>query len=89
MRGSMKLTINLHLVSRIRMSGAIPLLPLYASMAFSGTYLLYTSQNTLIPYLTQTKISITYKMGDLVKECKKVNMVLAYVINLSFTKSQK
>jgi hypothetical protein len=28
-------------------------------------------------------------MGDLVKECKKVNMVLAYVINLSFTKSQK
>ena len=35
------LTTHLHLVPGLRVSGAMPLLPLYASMAWSGETLLY------------------------------------------------
>jgi hypothetical protein len=35
------LTTHLHLVPGLKMSGAMPLLPLYASMAWTGETLLY------------------------------------------------
>jgi len=35
----MKLTTHLHLVLRLRMSGAAPLLPVYTFMAWTGTVL--------------------------------------------------
>jgi len=37
--GGTKLTTRLHLVSRFRMNGAIPLLPLYAFMTWTATTL--------------------------------------------------
>jgi hypothetical protein len=37
----LKLTTYLHLVPRLRMSGAIRLLPLYAFMAWAGTTVLF------------------------------------------------
>jgi hypothetical protein len=38
----MKLTTDLHLVPMLRMSGAIPLLPLYAFMTWAGRTLTFT-----------------------------------------------
>jgi len=38
-----KLTTNPHLVLRLRMSGAIPLLPLYALMAWTGNFFYFHS----------------------------------------------
>ena len=36
-----RLTTHIHLVPRLRMSGAVPLLPLYAFMAWTGKTLIY------------------------------------------------
>jgi hypothetical protein len=43
----MKLSNHLHLVLRLRMSGALPLVPLYASMAYKGTALLLLQWHVL------------------------------------------
>ena len=40
-RSSLKLTTHLHILSRLGMSGALPLLPLYTSMARKSTTLCY------------------------------------------------
>jgi len=37
----MKLTIHVHLVTKLRMSGAVPLLPLHAFMVWTGKFYLY------------------------------------------------
>jgi hypothetical protein len=44
----MKLTTCLHLVLRLRMHGAVPLLPMYAFMAWTGTSLLHTLIRTFL-----------------------------------------
>ena len=43
----MKLTTDFHLVLRLRMSGAVPLLPLYSFVMSSGKTLPYTIQTVL------------------------------------------
>jgi len=42
----MTLTTHFHLVPTLRMSGTIPLLPLYAFMVWTGTTLLFTKLQT-------------------------------------------
>jgi hypothetical protein len=44
----MKLTTCVHLVLRLRMHGAVPLLPMYAFIAWTGTSLLQTLIRTLL-----------------------------------------
>jgi len=43
----MALTTHLRLVPKLRMSGAIPLLPQYAVIAWTGTALTFTTRQSL------------------------------------------
>jgi hypothetical protein len=50
-RPGAKVTIHLHLVSKLKMSGVIPLLPLYAFMGWTGknyTFVLCTMMGQLL-----------------------------------------
>ena len=65
----MQLTTHLHAVPRLRMSGVIPLLPLYDFMACTGTHLLvvYNPLYTNDVYSLCTTSSIDFKIVDIVK----------------------
>jgi hypothetical protein len=77
-----KLTTHFHLVSRLRMRGAIPLLPLCASMAFTGKTLHF-----YVPFF----IFFTFSNGFLIikhKACCKVNKIVWYIFISSETSGQ-
>jgi hypothetical protein len=74
-----KLTTYLHLVPRLRLSGAIPLLPLYVFMAWTGTALPFYYCR---PFVTEEILSSIYyvtrkNVSSILKTTKKKNRNLA------------
>jgi len=58
-RQVMKLTTHLHLLPRLRMTGAVPLLPLYPSMAWTGKTLSFITLCLKFNITTGTKFFMT------------------------------
>jgi hypothetical protein len=58
-----KLIIHLHLELRIRMSGAIPLIPPYAFMAYTGKVYLYIKIFTISLHDQKKNIRNTFHVG--------------------------
>ena len=64
------LTTQIHLASRLRMSGAVPIFPLYAFMAWTGTTLPFTFLQHSSTRLDDTVLSPVLRAVKLLLACR-------------------
>ena len=70
----MTFTAHLHLVQRLRMSGAIPLLHLYAFMDYTETTLLFTVENDRYREGNNVKEVLSNNIPEILWHCETVNL---------------